>query len=66
MQVLMVLRKLEQYTKAYGKLKASRQLVWKNHLGNVDIELEFSEKTLSFSVSPVLATIIMYFQEQGK
>lgn len=56
---------MEEYSKAYLALKPTRQLVWKHHLGTVEIELEFPGKTLQFSLSPLQATIIMHFQEKG-
>jgi anaphase-promoting complex subunit 2 len=59
-------RKLEKYSKSYESLKPTRQLVWKSHLGTVDIELEFEDQTLSFTVNPIQATVIYYFQEQSK
>ena len=34
--------------------------------GLVDIEIELKDKTLTFNVSPVHATIIMHFQEKGQ
>ena len=39
------------------------RLVWKPHLGFVDLDLEIGEKTFSLKVSPVLAAIIFKFQE---
>ncbi len=61
----LVTRKIQKYAKAYEGLKPTRQLTWKPNLGTVDIELEFAHKTLSFSLSPVQATIVMLFQDTG-
>lgn len=41
-------------------------LVWKPHLGNVELELEFEGQTKSFSVNPTQAAIIVHFQDQRK
>jgi anaphase-promoting complex subunit 2 len=64
--LLTIVRKMQQYSKAYEGLKPTRQLVWKSHLGMVDVDLEFADRTLTFSLSPLQATIIMMFQESGK
>ncbi|XP_070811930.1 anaphase-promoting complex subunit 2 [Pituophis catenifer annectens] len=56
---------MEAYTKKYEKLKAMRTLNWKNHLGLVDLELELADRTISLSVSPVHAAIILHFQEKS-
>ena len=39
---------------------------WKLNLGFVELDLEFEERTLSFTVSPVQATIILCFEESEK
>ncbi|CAH1119635.1 unnamed protein product [Phaedon cochleariae] len=56
---------IASYVKGFETLKGSRTLCWKNHLGFVDIELEMADRTLNLSVSPVHATIIMYFQDKS-
>ena len=55
---------LEVYTTAFQKLKGNRTLVWKPHLGFVNLDLEIGEKTINMTVSPVLAAIIFKFQEK--
>ncbi|XP_059146354.1 anaphase-promoting complex subunit 2-like isoform X2 [Physella acuta] len=57
---------LDKYTKSFETQKQNRTLVWKPHLGIMNIELELKEETLSFSVSPVQAAIIMKFQTKSK
>lgn len=57
---------MECYTSAFETLKGSRTLCWKNHLGVVDLEVELADRTLNLSVSPVQATIMMYFQDKSK
>ncbi|KAJ8945964.1 hypothetical protein NQ318_016792 [Aromia moschata] len=55
---------MKSYTSAFETLKGSRTLCWKNHLGVVDIEIELADRTLNLSVSPIQATIMMYFQDK--
>lgn len=55
---------LKSYTNAYELLKGNRTLNWKNHLGLVNLEIELKNKVLSYSVSPIYATIIWHFQEK--
>ncbi|XP_040298045.1 anaphase-promoting complex subunit 2 [Bufo bufo] len=56
---------MDMYTKRYEKLKAMRTLNWKHHLGLVSLDLELADRTLSFSVSPVHAAIILNFQSKS-
>jgi anaphase-promoting complex subunit 2 len=53
----------------YEAFKASRKLRWKPHLGSVQLELELdagadARRSLSLTVSPVHASLILYFTEQ--
>ena len=50
----------------YATLKNPRKLVWKSNLGVVDLELVFGEVTRTYSVTPLHATIIMYFEDQPR
>ncbi|KAM4695891.1 anaphase-promoting complex subunit 2 [Rhinophrynus dorsalis] len=56
---------MDMYTKKYEKLKAMRTLNWKHHLGLVNLDVELADRTLSFSVSPVHAAIILNFQNKS-
>ncbi|XP_053329016.1 anaphase-promoting complex subunit 2 [Spea bombifrons] len=56
---------MDAYTKKYEKLKAMRTLNWKHHLGLVNLDVELADRTLSFSVSPVHAAIILNFQNKS-
>ena len=47
-------------------MKKIRTLVWKNHLGFADIDLEIGDKKLNLKVSPVHAAIIYQFQEKAE
>ncbi|KAF2885750.1 hypothetical protein ILUMI_20423 [Ignelater luminosus] len=60
-----VLAQMEAYTTAFETLKGSRTLCWKNHLGVVDLEIELPDRILNLSVSPIHATILMYFQDKN-
>jgi len=54
-----------KYTKGFEAFKANRSLEWQKHIGHVEFELEFNGATFEFTVSPVHATILWYFQEKG-
>lgn len=57
---------LDKYTRSFEQQKQNRTLVWKTHLGLMNIELELNGESLTFSVSPVQAAIIMKFQEKNQ
>lgn len=59
-------RCLENYTKKFESLKGNRTLIWKPHLGLVNIDIELKERTLNLNVSPVHAAIIMQFQNKDQ
>nr|DBA21279.1 TPA: hypothetical protein GDO54_017950 [Pyxicephalus adspersus] len=56
---------METFTRRYEKLKAMRTLNWKHHLGLVSLDVELADRTLTFSVSPVHAAIILNFQKKS-
>lgn len=43
-----------------------RTLNWKYHLGLVSLDVELADRTLSLSVSPVHAAIILHFQNKSE
>lgn len=55
---------LSDYAKRFHEIKTPRKLLWKKNLGTVKLELEFEDRTLQFTVTPVHASIIMQFQNQ--
>ncbi|ONK64542.1 uncharacterized protein A4U43_C07F27180 [Asparagus officinalis] len=55
---------LSDYSKRFHEIKTPRKLLWKKNLGTVKLELQFEDRTIQFTVTPVHATIIMQFQEQ--
>ncbi|CAI9738201.1 anaphase-promoting complex subunit 2-like [Octopus vulgaris] len=57
---------LENYTKKFESRKGNRTLIWKPHLGLVNIDIELKERVLNLNVSPVHAAIIMQFQNKDQ
>ncbi|KAL4574242.1 hypothetical protein LXL04_021069 [Taraxacum kok-saghyz] len=55
---------LTNYAKRFHEIKTPRKLLWKKNLGTVKLELNFEDRTLQFTVTPVHASIIMQFQHQ--
>lgn len=64
---------LDEFSTEYGRLKNPRRLVWMNQLGSVQLELDILEEkedgtaaieTRQFSVSPLLTTLISYFEDR--
>lgn len=60
-----LVEQMKSYTSAFETLKGSRTLCWKNHLGVVDLDIELADRTISLSVTPVHATILMHFEDQS-
>jgi len=54
-----------EYDKQFETLKAGRKLCWLPHLGNVSLDLAFHDSALHFDVNPLMATIIMLFDDEG-
>ena len=59
-------RVFDSYTTEYKQLKGLRTLEWKNYIGQVEVEVEVGDRTLSLSVSPPRAVIVYLFQEKGE
>eukprot|EP00057_Strongylocentrotus_purpuratus_P008203 XP_011662677.1 PREDICTED: anaphase-promoting complex subunit 2 isoform X1 [Strongylocentrotus purpuratus] len=57
---------METYTKSYEVLKGMRTLNWKTNLGQVTLDIELRDRTVTLTVSPIQATIIMHFQERER
>ena len=53
---------LEAFTKSFETVKGNRTLVWKNHLGSANIDLEIGGKKINLNVPPMQAAIIFQFQ----
>lgn len=56
---------IQTYTKAFETIKGSRTLHWMKNLGIVQLELEFGERVIPLSVTPLQAVLISHFQEQS-
>lgn len=61
-----VMAQMMQYTNGFEALKGNRSLVWKSHLGAVDLEIGLPDRVLNLTVTPVHATILMHFQDKSK
>ncbi|KAL0336406.1 UNVERIFIED_CONTAM: Anaphase-promoting complex subunit [Sesamum radiatum] len=57
-------RLLSDYAKRFNEIKTPRKLLWKKNLGTVKLELQFEDRTLQFSVTPLHASIISQFEDQ--
>ena len=57
-------RELNLYARKYGALKAPRKLVWKHHLGVVNLDVEVGGSKISVRVSPPQAALLLAFREQ--
>ncbi|XP_060958362.1 anaphase-promoting complex subunit 2-like isoform X1 [Cannabis sativa] len=58
-------RLLSDYAKRFNEIKTPRKLMWKKNLGAVKLELQFEDRQMQFTVTPVHAAIIMKFQDQA-
>ncbi|KAI9139125.1 hypothetical protein BKA69DRAFT_1030788, partial [Paraphysoderma sedebokerense] len=56
---------LTTYRDAFAKYKQGQELHWLPHLGSVSVELELEDRTVEFNVPPMLASIVMLFQEHS-
>lgn len=56
---------IQSYTKAFETIKGSRTLHWKKNLGLVQLDLEFGERVIPMSVTPLQAVLISHFEEQS-
>ncbi|KAJ6246262.1 anaphase-promoting complex subunit 2 [Anaeramoeba flamelloides] len=56
----------ERFANEFSVLKKPRKLLWKHSIGLVDLELEIvgQETPIKFKVNPLLATIILLFEEK--
>ncbi|KAH6798088.1 anaphase-promoting complex/cyclosome 2 [Perilla frutescens var. hirtella] len=55
---------LSDYAKRFNQIKTPRKLLWKRSLGTVKLELQFEDRTLPFTVTPLHAAIISQFEDQ--
>ena len=59
-----IAREQTAYEKVFESLKHSRKLNWLNSLGQVEVELDFEDRSITEEVAPYQATVIYAFQEQ--
>lgn len=63
---------LDQFSTEYGQLKNPRRLVWYHSLGSVELELDAIDEqtgtimTRAITCSPLLATLVSYFEDQSE
>lgn len=57
-----VQERLDGYASRYYVLKSPRKLEWLPHLGTVHFTLTVGSEQRDFTVSPLLATILLHFQ----
>lgn len=57
-----VQKRLDHYSDKFHSLKAPRKLKWRTGLGVVDLDVTVGKTTLSFSVTPAHAVVIVAFQ----
>lgn len=55
---------LDQFVKGYEAHKASRSLQWIKSAGRVDVELELKDRVLQMQVTPLLASVIILFEDK--
>ncbi len=55
----------EKFMTSFETFKGNRTLIWKNSLGQVNLELEINNKVLEFNVTPIQAAVILKFQEKS-
>lgn len=53
---------MEAYAARYYILKAPRRLVWRPHLGSVDLALTVGGARLELTVTPLQAALLLPFQ----
>ncbi|XP_027096892.1 anaphase-promoting complex subunit 2 isoform X1 [Coffea arabica] len=54
---------LSDYARWFNQIKTPRKLLWKKNLGTVKLELQFGNREVPFTVTPLQASIIMQFQD---
>jgi len=54
---------LDEYAAVFPVLKPRRKLQWLPTLGNVEVELELADRTVTLTVSPPHAAVIALFND---
>ena len=58
-----VREQLNQYSTEFAILKNPRRLVWLEQMGSVDVDLYICDKQVSFTCTPLHATLISHFED---
>ncbi|KAJ3380217.1 anaphase-promoting complex subunit 2 [Entophlyctis sp. JEL0112] len=61
-----ILEYLKPFDETYAQLKSMRTLRHMLDYGSVDLELEFADRTVSFSVTPAQASLIGFFDSHDR
>ncbi|RMX67361.1 hypothetical protein DD238_000810 [Peronospora effusa] len=59
-------KKIDAFTKAYHVLRNPRSLDWNPSLGSAQLSIELEDEVREFTVSPLQATIILYFEDKDR
>lgn len=57
-------RQFKNYERGYEKYRVNRKLLWKSHLGIVNLSIVLKKRKLSITVTPAHAVVIYHFQNQ--
>ncbi|KAK3899419.1 hypothetical protein C8A05DRAFT_18147 [Staphylotrichum tortipilum] len=60
-----VVQMQRRYEKGYEGVKSRRKLTWLNQMGQVRVELEMRDRTITVDCTPVEATVVYAFQGEG-
>jgi anaphase-promoting complex subunit 2 len=55
-----------QYADEYTKIKRGRKLVWMDHLGTVELEIQLADRTITKDASPIQAAMLYAFEARGR
>ncbi|TDH72760.1 hypothetical protein CCR75_000742 [Bremia lactucae] len=61
-----IMHDLNAFKDAYHVLRNPRALVWSPSLGSIQLSIELENEEREFTVSPLQATIILYFEAQRR
>ncbi|CAH0480053.1 unnamed protein product [Peronospora belbahrii] len=61
-----VSKRIDAYTESYHVLRNPRSLNWNASLGSVQLSIDMQGEEREFTVSPLQATLILYFEERDR
>jgi anaphase-promoting complex subunit 2 len=56
----------KRYEEGYEGIKSRRKLTWLNQMGQVRVELEMRDRTVTVDCTPIEATVVHAFQGEGE